>query len=172
MLARLEKAPTAAPAPESSSRTAPRTEFAPAPAAPSVASSEPDDLPADESLFAGVTTAEVSTASTVASVLAAAAGGVNSSDHSAKKSADDGVAARLVPDTRVVPPRPEPFMPRLRPDFPEDAPRAAVGMDGIVGAAAVAHAAADPAEAKPHIERDPSVNKSLLLRLIAGVRGL
>jgi hypothetical protein len=24
----------------------------------------------------------------------------------------------------------------------------------------------------PHIERDPSVNKSLLLRLIAGVRGL
>jgi hypothetical protein len=26
--------------------------------------------------------------------------------------------------------------------------------------------------ASPYIERDPSVNKSLLLRLIAGVRGL
>ena len=171
LLGRLEKAPTPPPAPvrdagkpEEPER---RAEFAPAPAA--APSNDMHDLPRDESLFAGVTHAEVSAASTVASVLAAAA---NSSVET--KTADDGIAARLVADTRspVIPPRPEPFMPRRRPDFPEDAPRAAVGMGGLVGAAAVAQAAADPAEAKPHIERDPSVNKSLLLRLIAGVRGL
>jgi hypothetical protein len=40
----------------------------------------------------------------------------------------------------------------------------------VVGSSAVAAAVA-PASS-PHIERDPSVNKSLLLRLIAGVRGL
>jgi hypothetical protein len=35
------------------------------------------------------------------------------------------------------------------------------------------HSAAEVAPAaSPYIERDPSVNKSLLLRLIAGVRGL
>ena len=89
--------------------------------------------------------------------------------------------ARFVADTRtsVIPPRPEPFMPRRRPDFPEDAPRAAaLGLGSTVGSAAVATDAArapeamNSAEARVHIERDPSVNKSLLLRLIAGVRGL
>jgi hypothetical protein len=96
----------------------------------------------------------------------------------------------------VVPPRPEPFQPKRLPDHPEkhpasagrttfDSPRpdpsprptpvgasvpapmtAAVG--GVNGSAAMA---ADP-EAAAVIERDPSVNRSLLLRLIAGVRGL
>jgi hypothetical protein len=40
-----------------------------------------------------------------------------------------------------------------------------------VPVAAAGGAAAAPAAAT-YIERDPSVNKSLLLRLIAGVRGL
>jgi hypothetical protein len=57
----------------------------------------------------------------------------------------------------VTPQRPEPFIPARVPDHPE--PALAVGGGA---AAAAAHA----------IERDPSVNKSLLLRLIAGVRGL
>ena len=42
------------------------------------------------------------------------------------------------------------------------------GVGGVNGSAAMA---ADP-EAAAVIERDPSVNRSLLLRLIAGVRGL
>jgi hypothetical protein len=59
----------------------------------------------------------------------------------------------------VVPQRPEPMVAR-KPEFPESRP---VGE----GTAAVA------VETVPAlIERDPSVNKSLLLRLIAGVRGL
>jgi hypothetical protein len=167
ILARLESAPAApveAPVEESRPEPAQPTEFASAPAVS--AEPVPDDLPADESLFAGVTNAEVSAASTVASVLAAAANAPAGSDN---------VAPRFVADTRgpVIPPRPEPFMPRRRPDFPEEAPRRPVGM--AVGSAAVATNAApahDAAEAKMHIERDPSVNKSLLLRLIAGVRGL
>jgi hypothetical protein len=62
----------------------------------------------------------------------------------------------------ITPSRPEPFLPPRQPDHPDDAPAvAAVG-----GGAALAPAAA------ALIERDPSVNKSLLLRLIAGVRGL
>jgi len=104
--------------------------------------------------------------------------------------------------TDVVPPRPEPFQPPRQPDHPEalpakasralfDQPRpdtrpdsrpdprptsvgasvpASVGaaVGGVNGSAAMA---ADP-EAAAVIERDPSVNRSLLLRLIAGVRGL
>jgi hypothetical protein len=58
----------------------------------------------------------------------------------------------------VTPQRPEPFIPQRAPDHPEPV---AVG-GGLATAAATAQA----------IERDPSVNKSLLLRLIAGVRGL
>ena len=42
------------------------------------------------------------------------------------------------------------------------------GVGGVNGSAAMA---ADP-ETAALIERDPSVNRSLLLRLIAGVRGL
>ncbi len=64
----------------------------------------------------------------------------------------------------VTPQRPEPFLPKRQPDHPEPIPAKVAATAG--GAAA---AAAAPS---PLIERDPSVNKSLLLRLIAGVRGL
>jgi len=47
-------------------------------------------------------------------------------------------------------------------------PSGASGVGGVNGSAAMA---ADP-DAAAQIERDPSVNRSLLLRLIAGVRGL
>ena len=71
------------------------------------------------------------------------------------------------PDGRaeITPRRPEPFLPKRQPDHPEGPPPAM--------AAAVGGATASPAPAAAsYIERDPSVNKSLLLRLIAGVRGL
>jgi Domain of unknown function (DUF4388) len=84
------------------------------------------------------------------------------------------------PDDRdVTPVRPEPFLPRRTPDHEDHVPAStlitrsagsAMSSGGSVGSAAVAAAVA-PA-ASPYIERDPSVNKSLLLRLIAGVRGL
>lgn len=61
--------------------------------------------------------------------------------------------------------RPDPFVQSHEPDHP--APLAAAASGG--GMVASAAAASMPAGA---IERDPSVNKSLLLRLIAGVRGL
>jgi Domain of unknown function (DUF4388) len=63
----------------------------------------------------------------------------------------------------ITPKRPEPFLPTRLPAHPEE-PMPAVAVAG--GAPA-----ASPATAS-YIERDPSVNKSLLLRLIAGVRGL
>jgi hypothetical protein len=61
-------------------------------------------------------------------------------------------------DDAVTPQRPEPFLPPRRPEHPE--PMAAVAGGGATAALSAA------------IERDPSVNKSMLLRLIAGVRGL
>ena len=75
----------------------------------------------------------------------------------------------------VIPPRAEPFMQRRQPDHPDDdfpAIAGGGGMSTVVGQ--VDGTAAMAAEAMPSglIERDPSVNKSLLLRLIAGVRGL
>ncbi|MGZ6804416.1 MAG: DUF4388 domain-containing protein [Nocardioidaceae bacterium] len=97
-----------------------------------------------------------------------------------------------VPDD-VVPPRPEPFQAPRQPEHPEELPAPArpafesaravdggrpaptaggvttvAGVGGVNGSAAMAP---DP-EAAAVIERDPSVNRSLLLRLIAGVRGL
>jgi hypothetical protein len=93
-----------------------------------------------------------------------------------------GLTAARPEDRNVTPARPEPFLPRRTPDHPEDhvpastmssmsstAPMSS-GVGPVVGSTAVAAAVA-PA-ASPYIERDPSVNKSLLLRLIAGVRGL
>ncbi len=62
----------------------------------------------------------------------------------------------------ITPNRPEPFLPKRSPEHPEDPAPMAVAAAG--GSAAPA--------AATYIERDPSVNKSLLLRLIAGVRGL
>lgn len=83
----------------------------------------------------------------------------------------------------VVPPRPEPFLPRRQADFDETVAEPASpvssrpvpaqattsgGMGDVVGATVTAP---DP-EATTMIERDPSINRSLMLRLIAGVRGL
>ena len=79
----------------------------------------------------------------------------------------------------VVPPRSEPFLPKRQADFDEATPGSAnrsVSHSGpapqgggpsgdVMGATAL--------EPQPSlIERDPSVNRSLMLRLIAGVRGL
>jgi hypothetical protein len=64
----------------------------------------------------------------------------------------------------VTPARPEPFLPSRRPEHPEEMTSTVAAV--IDGTAAIA---TNPASL---IERDPSVNKSLLLRLIAGVRGL
>lgn len=90
----------------------------------------------------------------------------------------------------VPPARSEPYTPPLRPDHADQAPafaRASAtpsvsssrtttagggGHGSVHGATALApDAAGDPA-ATPAIEGDPSVNRSLLLRLIAGVKGL
>jgi hypothetical protein len=75
----------------------------------------------------------------------------------------------------VVPPRAEPFLPSRQPEHPEVIPAAAAARlssvaasGGVQGSAAMA---TDP-QTSSLIERDPSVNRSLLLRLIAGVRGL
>ena len=74
----------------------------------------------------------------------------------------------------VVPTRPEPLRQRT-PDYPEEKPVSVPGARGAGGGTRTAGTAA-LAEAEPGvaslIERDPAVNKSLLLRLIAGVRGL
>jgi len=125
-----------------------------------------DDV--DEPVLVGELEDDVAGTSTIPTVLAAAAAPV--------REVEPSMGARLVADTRatVVPARPEPFTPRRRPDFPEDAPRTTIVTRGgaVMAGAAVAAQAEDAAEPRTHIERDPSVNKSLLLRLIAGVRGL
>ena len=92
----------------------------------------------------------------------------------------------------VVPPRPEPFLPGRRPDHPEPAEPVAPAMHqtvahsaplrtspggGAMTEGATARALMEPTAltdpvAEGAIERDPAVNRSLLLRLIAGVRGL
>ena len=92
----------------------------------------------------------------------------------------------------VVPPRPEPFLPGRRPEHPEPAyaehapapaaPQhvaAPVGPGGLAGMSttavvegSTARALAEHVDPEGAIERDPHVNRSLLLRLIAGVRGL
>jgi hypothetical protein len=137
------------------------------------------DAGVENAVFADATMEELSPISTVASVLAAAANGEPSPFARAQTPAraEENRTAHLVADTRtaVTPSRPEPFMPRRRPEFPDDGARTALmrptASSGGSTALATA-AAADNADHASHIERDPSVNKSLLLRLIAGVRGL
>ena len=90
----------------------------------------------------------------------------------------------------VIPERPEPFTPERKPAYAEEplpalarlttsSPAPVASMTASVGAVEGAHAlkpetapAPVPAPHSGLIDRDPSVNKSLLLRLIAGVRGL
>jgi hypothetical protein len=95
------------------------------------------------------------------------------------------------PRHEVVPPRPEPFLPGRRPEHPEPIVPERVGSASASAAAAPngrpsggeplsVDGATARTLAEPHaqtaadsvIERDPAVNRSLLLRLIAGVRGL
>jgi len=99
-----------------------------------------------------------------------------------------GSVTRSAPRREVVPPRPEPFLPGRRPEHPEPMEPVAPAMHhaapvrtsvsaGHVTEGATARALTEPsavAEQLPEgaIERDPAVNRSLLLRLIAGVRGL
>jgi hypothetical protein len=84
----------------------------------------------------------------------------------------------------VIPERPEPFTPPRQPEhveagMPASPSYARASVSSAPSAASVGEVrgsvamqpSAETAPA-PHIERDPSVNKSLLLRLIAGVRGL
>jgi hypothetical protein len=85
---------------------------------------------------------------------------------------------------KVIPERPEPFTATRRPDHAEPTPpfqryaatahaaTPSVPASPSVGAVQGAHALAPDATPSSYIDRDPSVNKSLLLRLIAGVRGL
>jgi hypothetical protein len=83
-------------------------------------------------------------------------------------------------DAPVIPERPEPFTPVRRPSTPSTCPatvRAQLGGGSVTpinGHGSVHGATAMQPEAVPSglVERDPNVNKSLLLRLIAGVRGL
>jgi hypothetical protein len=96
-------------------------------------------------------------------------------------------AAPPAPATRapVIPERPEPFTPPRQPEHAEPAAptyarastpaqRPGATVAAVVGEVHGATAMQPNPEATPssYIERDPSVNKSLLLRLIAGVRGL
>ena len=99
-----------------------------------------------------------------------------------------GSVTRSAPRREVVPPRPEPFLPGRRPDHPEPMEPVAPAMHhgasvrtslsgGHITEGATARALTEPSaltEQLPEgvIERDPAVNRSLLLRLIAGVRGL
>lgn len=80
----------------------------------------------------------------------------------------------------VIPERPEPFTPPRKPDHAEafarttsPVPTARTNGGGSSHGSVHGATAMQPdVEVSPLIERDPSVNKSLLLRLIAGVRGL
>lgn len=98
--------------------------------------------------------------------------------------------APAAPETRrPIPDRPEPFTPARRPDHAEPpapafaryaasqptaqaAPASPPSGSTPVPATQGAHALATDPVASSYIDRDPAVNKSLLLRLIAGVRGL
>jgi hypothetical protein len=130
----------------------------------------------DDAVFADASMEELSPISTVASVLAAAANGDPSpfARTQAPVRSEENLTAHLVADTRtaVTPARPEPFMPRRRPEFPDDGARTALMRPAASSGGSTALATAESADQAAHIERDPSVNKSLLLRLIAGVRGL
>lgn len=63
----------------------------------------------------------------------------------------------------IVPPRPEPFLPSRRAEFAEGS----AGQPSTGGGVALA----EP-QVRPVLERDPAITRSLMLRLIAGVRGL
>jgi hypothetical protein len=84
-------------------------------------------------------------------------------------------------DLPVIPVRPEPLLPPRQPDHPERVSDIVPAQAGLTLAGGSGHGSVNGATAlQPElalapsglVERDPSINKSLLLRLIAGVRGL
>lgn len=76
----------------------------------------------------------------------------------------------------VVPARPEPFLPRRQVEHPDLPPMSTPGgrrpASGESGVGDVVGSSAMAPDLSALIERDPSINRSLMLRLIAGVRGL
>jgi hypothetical protein len=74
----------------------------------------------------------------------------------------------------VVPPRDEPFLPKRQPEYAERRQAAAGRVPAGAGGRGLGETVGATALEAQHslIERDPSVNRSLMLRLIAGVRGL
>lgn len=70
----------------------------------------------------------------------------------------------------AIPARPEPFRPLRRPDHPQPVSvRTGTTVGAVHGATALAPDAALAPMAPPLVERDPAIDKNLLLRLIAGV---
>ena len=119
------------------------------------------------------------------SLLAALEGTVGVPDQPAPRLPAQESAAGPAAAAAVIPARPEPFAPARRPEHAEPDPAYARASGGApatrttTAGAGSAHGSVDGATAlqvdpaiASLIERDPSVNKSLLLRLIAGVRGL
>ncbi|HVQ18752.1 MAG TPA: DUF4388 domain-containing protein [Actinomycetes bacterium] len=89
---------------------------------------------------------------------------------------DSGVLGGAHQPANVVPPRPEPFTAKRTVEHPEPAgggfsPATSAPAVATSVAAGGASAAVQPV-GDSAIERDPTVNRSLMLRLIAGVRGL
>ncbi len=147
--------------------TAPEPEPVPEPEATTLP--EPAESPAEEPAPAAEAAAPASPAPpgplTAAAALAAARAG--------QGLAPGQSAARPAARHEVVPPRPEPFLPGRRVEHPENTPAyAETNLTPTAGATAMAVAPAPVPTGQGIIERDPAVNRSLLLRLIAGVRGL
>ena len=146
------------------------------PVEPAPAPPDPRAVPAPEQALVAelpsVEAAPTTTAQPPATV--AAPPDVTAAVVEALSAADDDVrdAHPVLDDpgaAEVVPLRSEPFLAARQPDFAEP-----VGGAGPTGQAVSAGSGAALATAvgDPMVERDPSVNRSLLLRLIAGVRGL
>jgi hypothetical protein len=143
---------------------------------------EPDVAPAPQPPTAGIPAAPGSLGMTAAAALAAARAAQGVAQPGVPGS---GQVTRPAARREVVPPRPEPFLPGRRPEHPEhtvEAPRMSrpSSVSGGVSSAVEGATARSLHEPEPVmetvvegvIERDPGVNRSLLLRLIAGVRGL
>ena len=85
-----------------------------------------------------------------------------------------------VPVGSVIPERPEPFLPSRRPEHADSSgsgrrstdPPGTAGHGSVDGATARLPETVEEPTPIGLLDRDPSINKSLLLRLIAGVRGL
>ncbi len=172
LLASLETSPAAAgvaAAPDTEVATAPSVPVAdPFPRSPELAATTPE-------LAASTPELAASTPNPLVAVPVPGLATDSAEDEDIDDKDDDAPLAGVSPISRspqavgvaeaVSPARPEPLLPARQPDHPEPLAAAVVGGGVVTGAVP----ATNPSGA---IERDPSVNKSLLLRLIAGVRGL